>query len=56
MYQVPPHQSPSIVRHLAALVVAIVMFLVFAPSLNDLGQVGGDPVHQPLHAPAGLDL
>jgi len=56
MRQALPHQSPSTLRHIAALVLAIVMFLVFAPSLPDLGQVGSDLGRQPLHAPAGLDL
>jgi hypothetical protein len=55
MYQVPPHHTPATVGHIAALVVAAVMFLVLAMSLP-VERAGGEPVPLPQHAPAGLDL
>jgi len=55
MYQVPPQHTPATVGRLAALVVAAVMFLALAMSLP-VAHAGGEPVPQPQHAPAGLDL
>ena len=55
MYQVPAHHMPAIVGHLVALVMATVIVLVLALALP-VEHVGGDPITQPPHAPAGLDL
>ena len=54
MYQVPPHHAPASVGHVAALVVVMLMCLVLALALP-VEHVGGEPIHQPQHAPAGLD-
>ena len=54
MFQVPPHHTPASIGHLAACVVAAVVFVVFALALP-VEHVGGDPIPQPQHAPAGLD-
>jgi hypothetical protein len=56
MYQVPRQVSSSTAGPIAALVLATVMLLVFALSVTDLEQRGGEPDRQPLQAPAGLGL
>ena len=55
MYQIPPHRSPAIVGHIAALATAAVILMFLALALP-VERVGGDPIQQPLQAPAGLDL
>ena len=55
MYRVPPHHTPATVGHIAALVIATVIFVVFTVALP-VEHVGGNPIPQPPHAPPGLDL
>jgi hypothetical protein len=54
MYHHPRHQSGSIVRSIAAIVVVIVMFLVISLSMTELDQNGIGPVPRPLPAGAAL--
>jgi hypothetical protein len=56
MYHVPRQSISGTGRLLAAAVLALVLFLIFAVSFIDLGPGKGDPFHQPQQAPAGLGL
>jgi len=56
MYHFPRPSSSRTGRPLAAAVLALVLFLVFAVSFIDLGPSRGDPFQQPEQAPAGLGL
>jgi hypothetical protein len=56
MYLVPRKSLSRTGRPLAAAVLALVLFLVFAVSSIDLGPSRGDPFQQPQQAPAGLGL